>query len=100
MNLDLGTRLKISRERKWLSQKEAADKQAISNTVLSNYERNKRDPDTEILRKMAKLYSVSVDYLLGLTNKTMPNATQNINRTMCCVCVALVKISNENGEFV
>lgn len=77
MNIDLGTRLKISRKRKGLSQKEAADKLNISNAVLSNYERNKRDPDTEILKKMAKLYSVSVDYLLGLTNNAIPSDNED-----------------------
>jgi len=39
----------------------------ITFQALSNYERGLRDPDTELLAKLAELYSVSTDYLLGLT---------------------------------
>ncbi|WP_370695623.1 helix-turn-helix domain-containing protein [Bacillus cereus group sp. BfR-BA-01428] len=37
----------------------------ITNTVLSNYERDYRDPDTTTLGKLADLYEVSTAELLG-----------------------------------
>lgn len=61
----LGKRLKLSRQNKNLTQIEAANKLGISNGTLSGYERNYRDPDTTTLEKMAGLYEVNVDYLLG-----------------------------------
>ena len=64
--MSLGNRLKRMREVKKLSQIEAAEKLRLSNGVLSNYERDYRDPDTGTLAQMAKLYNVSTDYLLGL----------------------------------
>lgn len=67
--MSLGQRLKAERERRNWSQKFVAEKVGITNTVLSNYERNYRDPDTETLRKLADLYEVSVDYLLGRDSK-------------------------------
>ncbi|WP_438447449.1 helix-turn-helix domain-containing protein [Gorillibacterium sp. sgz5001074] len=63
--MKLGDRLKAERERKGWSQIFVAEKVGITNTVLSNYERNYRDPDTDTLRKLADLYEVSIDYLLG-----------------------------------
>lgn len=64
---DLGKRLKVSREKTRLTQKQVADKLGISNGTLSGYERNYRDPDTDTLNRLAALYEVSVDYLLGRT---------------------------------
>lgn len=61
----LGKRLREARGNTGLNQIEAAKKLGISNGTLSGYERNYRDPDTEILHKMADLYDVSVDWLVG-----------------------------------
>ncbi|QNH44441.1 helix-turn-helix transcriptional regulator [Bacillus sp. PAMC28748] len=61
----LGIKLREARKKKGLKQIEAAQKLGISNGTLSGYERDYRDPDTEILKKMAELYDVSVDELLG-----------------------------------
>lgn len=65
----LGKRLKKARENKRLTQVEAAKILGISNGTLSGYERNYRDPDTAILEKMAELYEVNVDWLLGRPDK-------------------------------
>lgn len=67
--MSLGERLKMEREKRNWSQKYVAEKIGITNTVLSNYERDYRDPDTETLRKLAELYDVPTDYLLGRTDK-------------------------------
>lgn len=67
--MSLGKRLKIEREKRNWSQKYVAERIGITNTVLSNYERDYRDPDTETLKKLADLYEVYVDYLLGRNKK-------------------------------
>lgn len=61
----LGKRLKQARNDAGLKQIDAAKRLGISNGTLSGYERNYRDPDTEILNDMANLYEVSTDWLLG-----------------------------------
>jgi len=66
----LGIKLREARKKKGLKQIEAAQKLGISNGTLSGYERDYRDPDTEILKKMAELYDVSVDELLGYQVKS------------------------------
>lgn len=63
--MSLGKRLKQERERRNWTQKYAAEQSGISHTVLSNYERDFRDPDTDTLKRLAELYDVKVDYLLG-----------------------------------
>lgn len=61
----LGSRLREARERKKLTQIEAAKILGISNGTLSGYERGYRDPDTTTLKKLANLYGVSIDWLSG-----------------------------------
>lgn len=61
----LGERLKIAREKKRFTQLEVAKKLDISNGAISGYERNYRDPDTETLMKLATLYEVTPNWLLG-----------------------------------
>jgi len=61
----LGERLKKARNDKGLTQMEAAKKLGVTNGALSGYERNYRDPDTNMLKEMAELYEVSLDYLVG-----------------------------------
>lgn len=63
--MSLGSRLKNEREKRKWSQVDVAKKIGITNAVLSNYERDIRDPDTETLKKLAELYDVTTDYLLG-----------------------------------
>ncbi|SFX78080.1 Helix-turn-helix [Thermoactinomyces sp. DSM 45891] len=61
----LGERLKKARLRTKLMQKEAAEQIGISNVTLSHYEKGDRNPDPDTLAKLANLYKVSVDWLLG-----------------------------------
>ncbi|AZV54772.1 XRE family transcriptional regulator [Bacillus pumilus] len=63
--MTLGERLKFVRAQKKWSQEYAAEKIGISKAVLSNYERNYRDPDTNTLKKISEIYDVSTDFLLG-----------------------------------
>lgn len=61
----LGKRLKYSREQKGIKQNYAAKTIGVAPSTLAGYESDFRDPDTESLQKMAALYKVSVDWLLG-----------------------------------
>lgn len=72
----LSKRLKEARKRAGLKQIEAAKKLGISNGTLSGYERNYRDPDTEMLNKMADLYGVTVDWLMGRSQDPQMTADQ------------------------
>ncbi|WP_152657438.1 helix-turn-helix domain-containing protein [Oceanobacillus sp. CFH 90083] len=73
----LSQRLREARENAGLKQIEASKLLGISNGTLSGYEREYRDPDTETLHKMADLYGVSVDWLLG---KSMYPSTEDTSQ--------------------
>ena len=65
-----GERLKKLRSERNKLQKEVAIDLKISNTGYSSYENDLRMPGVEMLIKIANYYNVTIDYLLGLDNRT------------------------------
>jgi len=61
-------RLRQLREKAGISQIELGKIINISNTTLSMYESGNREPDFEILKKLADHFNVTTDYLLGRIN--------------------------------
>ncbi len=61
-------RIKELRVDKDLTQTQLAKVLGCSQRVYSNYERGELDIPTEILIKLAKYHSVSVDYILDLSD--------------------------------
>ena len=62
-------RIRDLREDHDLTQKQVAAALHCSQQVYSNYELGQRDIPTDILIKLAKLYTVSTDYILELSNE-------------------------------
>lgn len=63
-------RLRELREEKQITQKSLAEILGLSSrSTIANYEQNDREPDYETLIKIAKYFEVSLDYLLGQTDK-------------------------------
>ena len=66
--LILGERIKTSRISRGWTQEELAGKIGTTKHVISNWERNKGNPDPEQITTLANTFEVSADYLLGLSN--------------------------------
>lgn len=75
--MDFGKSFKFYRQKAGLTQKEAADKIGVRDYQLGNYETNRSEPSLEILKKMSKVYLVSIDKMLG--NKVLANKLANEN---------------------
>ena len=58
-------RLKEARKKRSYTQAEAAIELNIPRVNITNYETGRTQPDIETLGKLADLYEVSVDWLLG-----------------------------------
>ncbi|MBO4339350.1 MAG: helix-turn-helix domain-containing protein [Clostridiales bacterium] len=61
-------RLAELRKKKGISQKQAASALGISQALLSHYEKGIRECSLDFVKKAAKYYDVTCDYLLGMTN--------------------------------
>lgn len=68
----IGARIKFLRARDGLTQRELASKLHIGNSTLSQYENGDRVPSIDMQRKFAQHFSVSVDFLVGLTDDQTP----------------------------
>lgn len=63
------------RKEKGLSQEELADKLAVSRQAISKWERGESLPDTDNLIRLAKLYGVSIDEIVGIKDSGEDAAT-------------------------
>lgn len=65
-------RLKELREDKDIIQSEIAKVLGITQTGYSKYEVKTNDIPTDVLKKLARYYNTSIDYLLYLTDERKP----------------------------
>lgn len=70
----LGVRLRVLRENAEKTQREMAELLCINRVSYTQYENDKRTPPPDTLKKIADIFNVSVDYLLG-------NTRHEINQT-------------------
>ena len=73
-------RLKEIRIDKNLNQKEISKLLNVSQVAYSYYEIGKRQIPIDILIQLAKIYNVSTDYLLYLTDEKTPYPRSNIEK--------------------
>lgn len=64
--------LKKSREAAHLTQAQVAEKLDITSVAYQNYEYGKREPNNSLLCKIADLFNVTTDYLLGRDSELEP----------------------------
>ena len=65
MRDELAKRLRALREKQREKQSSVASSIGITESTLSAYEKGTRKPSFDVLLKLAKYYSVSIDYLVG-----------------------------------
>ena len=71
MIIDLSVRLRQLRLDKRLRQDQVARLVGVSKGAISAYETDIRQPSYDVLIRLANLYRVSTDYLLGRTDDRM-----------------------------
>ncbi|WP_202708803.1 helix-turn-helix domain-containing protein [Sporosalibacterium faouarense] len=67
--MEFGERISQLRKEKSMTQEELSKLLGVSRGAIGMYEIDKRDPDTNTLKKISNIFNVSVDYLLGKNNE-------------------------------
>lgn len=67
--VNFGKRLKTLRIKKKLTQQQLADLLGLTKSVISAYENGLRYPAYDVLIKIARIFKVSTDFLLGVEIK-------------------------------
>ena len=87
-------RIRELREHKGLRQIDVAQATGIDQKTLSNYETGKTNPDSYALIQLADFFCVSIDYLVGRCDSTIPeNDRQEIHRRLTAIEENLSEIS-------
>ncbi|MEE0920089.1 MAG: helix-turn-helix transcriptional regulator [Lachnospiraceae bacterium] len=71
----MGEKLKSLRLEKNLTQKQIADRIGLAVSAVSSYESGSRYPSYDVLVKLSRIFHVSTDYLLGITDKRNVDVT-------------------------
>ena len=73
--MNMGEKLYSLRIEKKLTQKQLAARIGLAISSVSSYESGSRYPSFETLIKLARIFHVSTDYLLGLTERRSIDVT-------------------------
>ena len=73
--VNFGERLKMLRKENRMTQDELARKLNVTKSIISYYELGDRTPSTDILVKLAYIFNVSTDYLLGIKYERILDVT-------------------------
>lgn len=67
---DIGKSIKYYRGQCHMTQKELAEKLRLSPSTVGMYEQNRRMPDVNILRELARIFNISISDILGTPDNT------------------------------
>ena len=70
----LKQKLRELRTKKKLTQKELSEKLGLSKNAVCEYEKGRAEPSIETLIKLSRIFEVSLDYLVGLEDKSETSA--------------------------
>ena len=85
MVYDFGYRLRELRLSKQMTQAQVAKRLNLSKTTISGYENNIKTPSIDVLVRLANLYGVTSDYILGSEKKkvlVIDGLTENEERIL------------------
>ena len=72
--VELGTKLRELRRKQNWTQSQVAQRTGGTASVVSAYENGIRQPSYEVLIKLARLYNVTSDHLLGISGRRLPDS--------------------------
>lgn len=99
MIANFSNRLRELRQRKGLRQEQVAKLIGVNKSAISTYENDIRQPSFEILVRLANLYRVSTDYLLGQTNIRSVDLSGLTEEEASYIC-GLVELMSKKNEKI
>lgn len=95
----LGTRLKQLRMNNHLRQEQVAGLIGVSKNTMCSYESDLRQPSYETLVRLANIYTVSTDYLLGCQSKRTVDVSSLTAREIELVSNLVAEMSEKNKKL-
>jgi transcriptional regulator with XRE-family HTH domain len=94
--MDFSTRLNELREDADMTQGELAEMLNLKPSAVSKYEKSATQPSISTIVKMAEIFKVSVDYLLGVSSIANPYTQENFTPKEAEIITRYRKLTAEN----
>lgn len=95
---DFGLHLKELRKNKGMTQKQVADLIGLKEPTIGGYENNLSMPPSKILMKLANVFGITIDSLLGRDERRMVCVDHLTDEQICAVELLVNSIQNEQKE--
>jgi transcriptional regulator with XRE-family HTH domain len=99
MKETFGDRIRRLREEKNFKQVQVAELLGVNRKAISHYENNLREPSYEILIRMADLYHVRTDYLLGYDSVRLIDASGLSDREFSLITALVADLTEKNQKL-
>lgn len=93
-------RLVNTRNKHGFSQKYVALSVGVAPSIVSRWESGVKIPSRENLTKLANLYNVSVDYLLGRSDDEMPVTAVNLSQDEIKLVQDYRRLNEQGQEYI
>ncbi len=102
MNVNIGDNIKKLRSASNMTQGDLAERLRVTISSISAYENGTRMPSYDILIKIARLFSVTTDNLLGFSNKYVADVSglDAEQRKVIFELVELYKLKNDKDNYI
>ena len=94
--MDFSTRLNELRENANMKQIEIAEQVSLKSSAISKYEKGTAQPSLQTLIRIADIFNVSVDYLLGVSSIKNPYTAEQFTPKEADMILRFRRLSREN----
>lgn len=96
--VNFGDKLKALRTNAGMTQTELAKRLGISKSVVSYYELQERTPSPDVLIRLAGIFRVTTDHLLGIEHKKMIDVSDLTDDDMKLLLVTIETLQKKNNK--
>ena len=96
--VDFGDKLKTLRTEAGMTQTELAKRLNVTKSVVSYYELQERTPSPDVLIRLADIFHVSTDYLLGINRKKMIDVSDLSDEDVRFLLITIETLRKKNSK--
>lgn len=96
--VNFGDKLRALRTEAGMTQTDLAKRLNITKSVVSYYELKERTPSPDVLIKLADIFHVSTDYLLGINHKKMIDVSDLSEEDMRFLLITIETLRKKNNK--
>lgn len=96
--VNFGNVLKELRMNAEMTQTELAKRLGITKSVVSYYELQERTPSPDVLIRLAGIFHITTDYLLGIDNRKMIDVSDLTDDDIKLLLITIETLRKKNNE--